>query len=404
MSPNQNSNQNPLLRPLLPRANYWYWIFITLILIMVFLVSSFLVTPPAALFVVGIILLVFARRNEMRRRVNCWTLSIALERQIPLGRTIASLAVESGMTMRLRLWRLFCYIESGARFEDAICGVPKVIPRFALPLLRIGCLSGKPSRAMQIICSQDDTENHKMSQTLLGRLLYLTICLVLMGLVLPFLAVKIMPAFQKIGEDFDISGDALFLFSWTENFLYESVLGLAGLVFMGIVLILIVLCFYVLLRLMGAITFDLPFTGRFMRKIHRSRIQESLSLAAECDMPIGDAIRELALFYPTRSVQHRLGRVCNRVDSGRDWKKEMLEVDLLSKAEYAVAEIAEANGDLAWAFRLLADRGRRRMLYWAQWLQQILFAGLIIAFASIVFMLGFAMFEFLTRLIHFLAY
>ena len=288
--------------------------------------------------------------------MNSWTLAIAVEKQIPLKQTIASLAVESSLLMRGRLWRLFSHIDSGARFEDAICGVPQVIPRFALPLFRIGCLSGHPSLAMQVICSQDDNENYKLNQTLLGRLFYLLVCYLFMAFVFVFILFKIVPAFQKIFEDFGTSmclfmkvyiNISYFVYTYWYLFFFPFVLP---------ILLFIPFCFYVMLRLSGVVAFDLPGTAWFMRKFHRARIQESLALAIECKMPLNEALRELALFYPTFGVRRLLWQVSDRVNDGYDWKQELRKVRLLSQTEYAVAESAEATGDLPWTLRLLAEK------------------------------------------------
>lgn len=384
------------------RPGDWFWAVVKVLAIGLFLVFALIFAAPAFLFVVGIVLIILARRNETQRRVNCWTLSLAMEKRIPMNQTILSLAAESGMLMRARLWQLYCYLESGARFEDAICGVPKVIPRFALPLFRIGCLAGRPKTAMQIICSQEDSEDHQISQTLLGRLFYLTICYGMFLLIMIFLTIKIVPAFTKIGQDFGYV-DRLPFMAWLHSICSFCFLEPVALIFSWGLLMLLWLCFYLLLRLIGVVTFDLPGTARFMRPSHRARVQESLALAAECEMPMADALRELAMFYPTWRVRDRLSRVCGRVNSGRDWKAELLEVDLLSKTEYAVVQSAEALGDLPWALRLLATKGRRRILYWAQWLQQILFVVVILAFGFVIFLCGGMMFGFLTQLIHQLA-
>jgi type II secretory pathway component PulF len=160
---------------------------------------------------------------------------------------------------------------------------------------------------------------------------------------------------------------------------------------------------YAVFRYFGWIRWDVPGLGRLMRRNDTAMILDSLALAAGQNRPLGEAFRSLAESYPKESVRQRLGLAAAALDAGGDWCQCLYNQGLIRRADLGVLQAAQRVGNLPWALREMADSNRRRFLYRAQALVQMIFPLVVIFFGLIVMFVVVAMFLPLITLIWSLA-
>ena len=146
----------------------------------------------------------------------------------------------------------------------------------------------------------------------------------------------------------------------------------------------ILLFVYAVLRYIGSIRWDLPGMGRLMRRLHTATLLDAISLAAQRQRPLSDALLPLVLSYPKKWVRRRLSAVCDDMQAGVDDLESLRRHGLLGKSDLAVLQAAKRNGNFAWAARELADSNRRRFIYRTYALVQLLFPPVIIAYGLLV--------------------
>ena len=132
--------------------------------------------------------------------------------------------------------------------------------------------------------------------------------------IVAFLVLKIIPQYEKIFKDFntrlpDITLRAVPVCRWAVRcgccwaFLAVAWRGCSSMA---------------LLRYAGSIRWDLPGMDRLLRRRHIATVLDALSLAAQRQRPLGEALSTLASSYPQRPIARRLWAAYDDMQAGGD--------------------------------------------------------------------------------------
>jgi type II secretory pathway component PulF len=190
-----------------------------------------------------------------------------------------------------------------------------------------------------------------------------------LSLIWVFIAVEILPAYQRIFEDFSMELPELTqVVLKMSNLFYEMspLLVLAGLV-------VFVFFLYGARCYVGLGVFDLPVLRRFVRRLDTATILDTLAFSVEASQPIPTAFAALSAEYPRGSIRRRMRRVWLAVAEGREWCDSLVHAGLLTQPDAGVLHSAARAGNLPWAMREVADSNRRRFDCRLQVVTQILF-------------------------------
>ncbi len=330
----------------------------------------------AVLMVVGETLV---KHRTSRQYALLWLLAVAAERLIPLVPVVEAFARERGGPFAGRARQLAGMLKAGVPLPDALQRLPGLLPAEVLPAIHVGYESGALAAALRRVASVRDFRR-PIWMAMAGRLVYLAALVVLGMGILTFVMVKIVPAFERIFLDFDAELPAMtiLLISVSQAvldwwFLLVPLLPVIG----G-------LLFYVLLRYIGLIQWDLPGMGRLVRRLDTAAILETLALAAEHRRPMPEAFATLARTYPKASIRGRLRGVLSDLEGGADWCQSLFVRGLIKQADRAILQAAQRAGNLPWALREMAQSSRRRLAYRLHALVQLLFPPCILAIGGIV--------------------
>ncbi len=356
---------------------------IEVVIVFVFMFS------PIIVVTLGVVGMMAYRKHQLcMQRAFIRTMAIAAERKIPLAATARACAAERGAWPRQKMLLLAHMIESGVPLPEAFARSKGLFPDTAMPVLQIGCQTGTLAKALgQFSAAGSGIINIWGSIT--AKLLWAIMLLIYSVGIITFYMIKIVPAMQKIFADFEAElpwVTQLVIGASQANGLFLA-LGFWGLVLLSL------LALYSLLRYSGWIHFNLPGTGRLLRRLDMATVLESLSLVVERNQPMAPALATLALMYPKRGIRSRLHRVWMDVQSGGDWCHSLARHRLIKPKDEAVLQSAARVGNLGWAIRQLADSQRRRSIYRLQTMAQVVFPPLVILIGAFfaILVIGFFM-------------
>jgi type II secretory pathway component PulF len=195
--------------------------------------------------------------------------------------------------------------------------------------------------------------------------------------------IKIVPEFEKIFEEFDVSLPritqiAVFVSQLFTRYFGAPIVMALSLVFLGT--IIVSLCYLA----------DIPVLRPWIELVFRGRttahVLRILAVATEQRQPLASALNWLAHVYPSAALRSRLREAANQVNSGADWRDALADARIVNVAEQGLLKAAERAGNLPWALRQIAKRRDKRAIYrWATTLQigyplAILLLGAFVAF------------------------
>lgn len=120
-------------------------------------------------------------------------------------------------------------------------------------------------------------------------------------------------------------------------------------------------------------------------------------------LPLDETLLRLAQVYPLWSIRQRLELARRRIAGGANWTTALQNVGLLPQADAALLDSAERAGNLPWALKAVSEGLLRRLLRWAERLNQFLWPCLIFMLGGVVFFMGYVVFVVLSELVRYLA-
>lgn len=348
---------------------------------------------PLLLLAAAAVVIVAAieRAYRARQYAALGLLAVAAERRLPLAPVLQSLAEEHGGRLGRALRELLARLNAGWPPHEALWLSPGVIPPDALPTLRVGYESGRFAEALRRAVEVRNADRPYWD-AVSGKLVYLVVLLSFALSIVTFMALKIVPAFHKIYDDFNAEMPAIT--QWT-----TKVCGSYGAWALLLEVLSLVALAYAVLMYCGVRLPRLPGAGWLWRRRDTAAILEALALAADGGRPLIDAVASLADCFPASGVRSRLRLALSDMVGGRDWLESLRARRLAGTAEVGVLRAAQQVGNLPWALAEVADSCRRRHAYRAQVLLQVLFPAVILSIGLAVMVLVVAYFLPLIRLI-----
>ena len=296
------------------------------------------------------------RLRVERRKTLLDMLATSVRWLMPLAGTAEAFARETGGATGRQAGRLADSMSSGMPLPAALAS-PPLVSRRTRALLALGD-SPATLEAVLVEASRDRDEAAAID-TWIANLLYLCSLVLVALIVLTFMMLKIVPAFRQIFEDFDMELPAIseLLINLSDLF------GYFWFIFLPLQIFVVGLFAYSLLLYMGWIDFDLPWLRRLWRPFDQAVVLRGLALVVETGQPLNPAVDSLARNYPNASIRASLASAGEQIAGGMNWREALWQANLLRRADAALLEAAERAGNLAWALRLIADAGQRRLAW-----------------------------------------
>ncbi len=347
-----------------------------------FVAGTFLVFPGMVITwftaLAVVISMIYSKQAATQQYAMLALVGAAAERSIPLVTVFAAFGRERGGWMRRRSAEIVYMLSNGASLPAALETVPGALPPEAVPLVCVGYENGSLETAVtQAVAAHNLYE--PVWQSIVPKIGYVCVLPGLAVGIVGFIMLKIMPQYEKIFKDFGMLLPPItraVIAACRSEFLW-IMLG-------NLWLLSAALFVYGLLRYAGSIRWDLPGMGGLFRRRHIATVLDALSLAAERQRPLGEALLTMAAYYPQQSIESRLSAVCDDLQAGGDDLECLYRHGLLGKTDLALLQAARRNGNLAWAAREMADSNRRRFIYRTYALMQVLFPSIIVIYGLLM--------------------
>jgi type II secretory pathway component PulF len=334
------------------------------------------------------------RRRRAHRYALLAAMAVAVQRQIPLIPVLLAFSTERRGYVARKAMDLAARLQAGWALPDAVDSVRGLFPPPIRLAIRMGHDSGDLAAVLRDVSDRSDTTDAVEAQ-ITGKFVYFAVVFFFMLLIVIFVMMKIIPAFQRIFEEFGVELPNVtilvvkisyaFLNYW---FLLMPLIAFA--MFLGI---------FSALRYMGVIERDLLGMSWLRRRIHTATVCDTLAMFTGAERSVADGVEAMAQWYPTGSVRRRLVHAVDDIRSGRDWCESLARRRLISQADRGVLGAAQRVGNLPWALTEMAESNRRRYAYRATAIVHTVFVAILLGYGFVVFIFFLGIFVPLIKLI-----
>ena len=379
------------LHPILAGILSYLWIMgCVLIAVLLFLVFGALMGPFG---IIAWFILIFtftegAQKYRASRQYGLlWLLTVSAERFMPLVPAIEAFAQERRGLFSRRAKRLAAMLGEGVSLPDALERCPGLLPRYAVPMIRVGHETGTLAHALRQAANAYSI-HEPIWMAINGKIAYLLLLPVFGFFLLTFIMLKIVPSFEKIFQDFGTALPPMTVaLIGVANFIFQF-----SVLFLPFYLLVLLLIIHVIMRYFGLTDADLPGISRMTRRLDSANILDALALVADRQQPLYEGIDALAQSYPKKNIRRRLQLATDDIKRGRDWCESLLWQGLIRRPEAAILQSAQRVGNLAWALREMAESVRRRLIYRLQAIAQVLFPPIVVLMGLVVMFIVVALF------------
>ena len=372
-----------------------------LIIVSIFAIAAILTGPlflPVWIILAIILLSLLYRFRSVERRSLLWTLMLAAERNIPLDTAARAFAAERRDHIGRRAFDLAEYLEAGLPLALALQRSQLHYPQSILLSAELGQQTGNLGGALRRALGPN-TESELVMRAIAERTFYL-ICILLFGAsLLSFIMIKIVPAMQKIFDEFEVNlTGAMQLLIAVVHILVNY-----WFILLPIGVVLVVLMLRSLTYYTGASPRYMPGILAGWQRTDRSAIMHWLAHAVRQNRPLPEMMRLISAYLTKRRLRAKLQRTARRIDQGLDWTECMQEAGLIRRPEAAVFRSAERTGNLAWALDEMAESNARRSIYRLRALMNVAFPAAILGLGCCVMLIATAILSTLFKLISMLS-
>lgn len=321
------------------------------------------------------------RTTRAQRRALLRLILVASEEKLPLGPLVAAWAIDETGMQKLRLQRLARLLDSGTPLPDALEQVRDVLSDEEILAVRFGAQSGTLAASLREMLIPQESAPPLLSRWRKSAV-YVCAVLLVAFVVVTFLQIKIVPEFEKIISEFDLTMPqslrwAIEFANFSANYWFLFALGI------------IALCWLIFTSWPGR-RLRRAILGRFFRPLRELRVADvfqQLSVVAESGRPIAGAVSTLARYHFDPTLRNQLLFVRNEIEQGADAWQSMGAAGLLKPPEVRVLAAADRVGNRPWALRQIAQlklrQTTRRIARWSD----------LIAPLVIILLGGFVLFQ-----------
>ena len=135
-------------------------------------------------------------------------LSLAVERQLSLPPMLEAFAEDTGRARRHRVLQLADLLKSGTSLPEALEQVSDILPDDVVLAVRFGAESGTLVESLRSSATALARRQDEVAGWLRGFVFYVCVVLTILGFVLTFIMVQIVPTFQhhRLGTSVQFSG------------------------------------------------------------------------------------------------------------------------------------------------------------------------------------------------------
>ena len=325
-------------------------------------------------------------------------LSVAHAERIEVMPLVANLAEEHRGTYRRRLRRLALRLADGTPLVDALEQTPEVLRDETVLAIRFANQTGTLEATYRHLVKQHDASSIRSEAIMRQTIFYLFATLLILGLLLSFLMVFIVPTFEHMLDEFGIDQSAPAL--WSLRVMVACWINLANywvLWVLGIVLIA-----FLFWSSWSRRFFRRAFATRWVRSAAQARSAELLrllSFAVEAGRPLPAALSTLARYHFDKNVRQDLLFARNEVEQGADVWTSLASARLLTRQESGALANSSSNQSRAWAMRRLADWKHDQIDRFVESKITLMRPVVTLVLAAVVLLMGSAVIGFLVQLI-----
>ena len=305
------------------------------------------------------------RTTWAQRRSLLRLIVTATEENIPLSPLIEAWAADESGMQKNRLRRLAELLRAGTLLPDAVEEVRGVLGDEEILAIRFGIQSGTLAATIRDMLDQPDPAVLVRSPRWRKSLVYLCLLVLVGFLIVTFLQIKIIPEFEKIFQEFDLSVPESL--SWS---IYFSKVFVNYWYLFALALIAV---WWLVFSAWPGRQLRLGMLGRLflpLRELRVADVLQKLSVATEAGRPIAGALSTLARYHFDPKLRNQLLFIRNEMEQGADVWQSMAKLGLLSTPEAHVLETAERVGNRPWVLNQLAlakkRRTTRRLAHWSE--------------------------------------
>jgi general secretion pathway protein F len=352
--------------------------------------TSFFAIPMLPILIGSIIYLSYRRRSNNQDSL-LWVMAVAAERGMPLDPGIRAFSSQVKGIYEVWTESLAELIRRGVGLPEALDSMPRLVPRSAALLIRMGSESGNLARGLR---EAVDSRSRQLPvlRSIAGRIAYLC-WMVFVGIgIVGFVMYFIIPKFEAIFNDFGAELPEVTILMIRSSHVFVDYTWVPTMAFLAFGIIMAI-------KLLGGGDLSIPIVDRLLARRHTILILRSLVVVVEAGQPISSALFSLGQWYPTSWVRRKLKNAAIDVSRGHEWLDALSSTGLLSSSDVGVLASAQRAGNLAWALRELAETSERRWGYRLQAWTQVGFVLAMLVMGALVFLMAVAYFAPLTTLI-----
>ena len=325
-------------------------------------------------------------------------LAVAHRERLELPPLVANLAEEHRGRYRRRLRRLARRLNDGTPLVDALEQTPDALRDEDVLSLRFATQTGTLGPTYQWILNDASANDGRAPTIRRQALVYSLVSMVVLGFILSFLLVFIVPTLKVMQEEFGLTAHPIFQAFVSGS---EWVIRHAPVLILGILMLA-----FLIWSAPSRRFFRRMLGGRWIRGIAQARSSQLLRLLStteEAGRPVPSAISSLARYHFDRNVRQKLLYARNEIEQGTDVWTSLADAKLLTPQESTAITQASSPQTRAWVMRELADWKLHQVSYRKGNRMRFVQPAVTLLFATVVLLAGGAMIGFLAHMVQSLA-
>lgn len=335
--------------------------------------------------------------TESQRRGLLRIIAVAIEEKLPIVPLLEAWTADERGIQYYRLRRVVRLLKSGTPLADALEQVPGVLQDDDILAIRFDAQSGTVTTAVRELLGDRGSGMPESQTRFRSTLAYVGIVLLLGFPVVLFLQIKIMPMLRSIFDEYGLQFPAVTEWSIKIASVFEKY---GWLVILAAIVGLLSMLFARPGRTIRRAA------GRYIgpwRELRTADLLRKLAIAVGAGRPISGALSTLARYHFDSSIRNKLLFVRNEMEQGANLWQSMCDVDLMTRPEVRVMNLAEQVDNRPWALEQLAHGKSLRATRYLERASQLLLPALVLLVGLFVLVQVLAVFVPVTKMISSLA-